>query len=82
LPTDHKYRKNKNNFFIGRVERDIAPLLLSGEEFDYLVSEYNDMVFGFQSGEQKFFYFGLTHNWVNQSIFLEAFLLKDQSSPP
>jgi len=55
LPTDHKYRKNKKNFFIGRVERDIAPLLLSGEEFDYLVLEYNDMVFGFQSGEQKFF---------------------------
>jgi hypothetical protein len=55
LPTDHKYKKNKKNFFIGRVERDIAPLLLSGEEFDYVVLEYNDMVFGFQSGEQKFF---------------------------
>jgi hypothetical protein len=33
------------------------------------VSEYGDIVFGLQSGKQKFPSFGLTHNWVKQSIF-------------
>jgi hypothetical protein len=32
LPTDHKYRKNKKDFFVGRVEIDVAPQLLLGEE--------------------------------------------------
>ena len=27
LPTDHLYRKNINDFFVGRVEKDIAPLV-------------------------------------------------------
>jgi len=29
LPTDHKYRKNKKDFFIGSVENDVAPSRLS-----------------------------------------------------
>jgi len=36
-----------------------------------VVLEYDDIVFGFQSGKQKFPGFGLTHNWVEQSIFLD-----------
>ena len=36
-----------------------------------MVSEYGDIVFGFQSGKQKFVCFGLTHNWVKRSIFWE-----------
>jgi hypothetical protein len=36
-----------------------------------VVSEYGDIVFGLQSGKQKFPGFGLTHNWVKQSIFWE-----------
>jgi len=35
------------------------------------VSEYGDIVFGLQSGKQKFPGFGLTHNWVKRSIFWE-----------
>jgi hypothetical protein len=31
LPTDHRYRKNRNDFFVGRVENDVAPPCLSGE---------------------------------------------------
>jgi hypothetical protein len=36
-----------------------------------VVSEYGEIVFGLQSGKQKFSGFGLTHNWVKQSIFWE-----------
>jgi len=65
------YRKNRKDFFVGRVENDVAPPRLSGEELFDVVSEYGDIVFGVQSGKQKFSGFGLTHNWVKQSIFWE-----------
>jgi len=32
LLTNQKYRNNRNDFFIGRVEKDVASLRLSGEE--------------------------------------------------
>jgi len=70
LPPNHRYRKNRNDFFIGRVEKD-APLCFSGEELHDVVSEYGDIVFGLQSGKQKFPGFGLTHNWITWSIFWE-----------
>jgi len=62
LPPNHRYRKNINDFFVGRVEKDVAPPCLSGEELLDVVSEYGDIVFGLQSGKQKFPGFGLTHN--------------------
>jgi hypothetical protein len=62
LPTNHRYRKNIKDFFIGRVEKDVAPPRLSGEELHDVVLEYGDIVFGFQSGKQKFPGFGFTHN--------------------
>jgi hypothetical protein len=68
---DHKYRKNINDFFVGRIEKDVAPPHLSGEELYDVMSEYGDIVFGFQSGKQKFPCFCLTHNWVKWSIFWE-----------
>jgi len=58
---DHKYRKNINDFFVGRIENDVAPPHLSGEELYDVMSEYSDIVFGFQSGKQKFPCFLLTH---------------------
>jgi hypothetical protein len=69
LPLNHRYRKNIKDFFVGRVEKDVASSRLSGEELHHVVSEYGDIVFGLQSGKQKFPGFGLTHNWVKQSIF-------------
>jgi len=81
LPTDHRFKKNRNDFFVGRVERDVAPLSFSSEELYNMVSEYDDIVFGFQFGKQKFLGFGLIHNWVNAKYFLRAFLLEDQSPP-
>ena len=36
-----------------------------------MVLEFGDIVFIFQSSKQKFSSFGLTYNWVKQSIFWE-----------
>jgi hypothetical protein len=69
LPPNHRYRKNKKDFFVSRVEKDVAPLRLSDEELLDVVLEYSDIVFGLQSGKQKFPGYGLTHNWVKRSIF-------------
>ena len=54
LPPNHIYRKNRNDLFVGRVEKDVAPPPLSGEELFDVVSEYGDIVFGLQSSKQKF----------------------------
>jgi hypothetical protein len=62
LPHNHRYRKNRNDFFIGKVEKDVASMRLSGEELYDVVSEYGDIMFGLQSGKQKFPGFGLTYN--------------------
>jgi len=64
---NHKYKKNKNEFFIGRVKKDVAPLHLSNEELYDVALKYGDIVFSFQSSKQKFP--GLTYNSVKQSIF-------------
>ena len=71
LPHNHRYRKNIKDFFVGTVEKDVAPPRLSSEELHDVVSEYGDIVFGLQSGKQKFHGFGLTHNWVKRSMFWE-----------
>jgi hypothetical protein len=71
LPLNHKYRKNRKDFFVSRVEKDVASPRHFGEELNDVVSEYSDIVFGLQLGKQKFPGFGLTHNWVKRSIFWE-----------
>jgi len=76
LPYNHRYIKNRKDFFVGRVEKDVAPPRLSGEELHDVVSEYGDIVFGLQLGKQKFPSLGLTHNWVKRSIFWELFYWK------
>jgi hypothetical protein len=48
------YKKNKKDFFIGRVEKDVAPSRLSGEKLHDVVSKYGDIVFSLQSGKKKF----------------------------
>jgi len=71
LPHNYSYRKNRKDFFVGRVEKDVAPPCFSGEELHDVVKSYGDIVFGLQSGKHKFSCFGLTHNWLKQSIFWE-----------
>jgi hypothetical protein len=51
LPPNHRYRKNIKDFFIGRVEKDVAPPRLFSEELHDVVSEYGDIVFSLQSGK-------------------------------
>jgi len=51
LSHNHKYRKNRKDFFVGRVEKDVAPPRLSSEELHDVVLEYGDIVFGLQSGK-------------------------------
>jgi hypothetical protein len=46
LSTDHKYRKKKD-LFVGRVERDVALPVPSGEELFDVVSQFDDIIFGF-----------------------------------
>ena len=76
LPTNHKFRKNRKDWFVDRVESDVAPPLFSGEELYDIVLEYGDIMFGFQSDKQKFSSFGLTHNWVKRGIFWKLFYWK------
>jgi hypothetical protein len=71
LPYNHRYRNNRKDLFVCRVEKDVASPRLSGEELHDVVSEYDDIVFGLQSGKQKFIGFGLTYNCVKRSIFWE-----------
>jgi hypothetical protein len=76
LLPNHRYRKNRNDFFVGRVEKNVAPPHLSSEELHDIISEYGDIVFGLQLGKKKFHGFDLTHNWVKRSIFWELFYWK------
>jgi len=46
LPLNHRYRKNRKDFFVGRVEKDVASPLLSSEELHDVISEYGNIVFG------------------------------------
>jgi hypothetical protein len=46
LLLNHRYRKNRKDFFVGRVEKDVASPRLFGEELHDVVSEYGDIVFG------------------------------------
>jgi hypothetical protein len=59
LPTNHKFRKD---FFVDKVERNVVMPFLLGEELYNMVSKYDDIVFGFQFGKQKFSSFDLTHS--------------------
>jgi hypothetical protein len=44
------------------VERDVVSPLPLGEELYDMMSEYDDIVFGFHSSKQNFSGFGLTYN--------------------
>jgi len=54
LPPNHKYRKNRKDFFVGNVEKDVASSCLSSEELHDVVSDYSDIVFGLQSVSRSF----------------------------
>ena len=47
LSIDYKYKKSRNDFIIGGVERDVASPLLSSEELYDVMLEYDDILFSF-----------------------------------
>jgi hypothetical protein len=51
LTSESLVQKNIKAFFVGKLESDVAPLLSLGEELYDMVLEYDDTVFGFQSGK-------------------------------
>jgi hypothetical protein len=65
---DHKYKKNTKDFLLAELKMMFHPRIFLVKNYD-MVLEYNDILFGFQSGKQKFFDIGLTYNWVKRSIF-------------
>jgi len=65
----------EKTFLIEKVEREVTPSVPLGEELYDVVSQYEGIVFGIQSGKQKFHGFGVTINWVKQSIFFWSFLI-------
>ena len=38
LPPNHKYKRNIKDFFVGRAEKDVVSLCLSGEELHDILS--------------------------------------------
>jgi len=43
--------KNKKDFPKGKTKRDVAPLIMSGEELYDVISQYTDIVFSSQYGK-------------------------------
>ncbi|GKF12485.1 transposon, En/Spm-like protein, partial [Tanacetum coccineum] len=71
LPHNHPYRKDKNNFFAERVEKDDPPPRLSGETLLSRLNEFPQIIFGKKSEAQKWVGYGKDHNWTKKSIFWE-----------
>jgi len=53
LPSHHRFRNNKKEFLKGKTKRDVALLVLSGEEEYDEFSQYKGIVFSFYFGKQK-----------------------------
>ena len=69
---NHPYRGKRNDFFKGRIERDAAPRILTGEEvMNDVFSRAGILCYGLKIPRQKFPGYGETHNWVKISIFWE-----------
>ena len=69
LANQSQVKKEQKDFFIGRVKRNGAPLVLSGKELYDVVLQYKGISFSFESGKQKFPVFNGTHNLVKRNVF-------------
>ncbi|KAL1299879.1 hypothetical protein AAHE18_18G139200 [Arachis hypogaea] len=75
LPTNHPYRRNKNDFRKNKIESEEAPTRLSGLEIWQRVKglgKISDNGKWIKSRE-----YGITHNWTKQSVFWELPYWKD-----
>ena len=60
LPLNHRYRKNRKDFFVGRVEKDVASPRLSGEELMMLSQSTVTLCLAFNQVSKSFlFWFDL-----------------------
>ena len=66
LPIDHVLRRNKGPFYENRLEKDQPPRRLSGEEIWEAVSSILKVI---EQGPCRIEGYGVTHNWLKQSIF-------------
>ncbi|CAA7031818.1 unnamed protein product [Microthlaspi erraticum] len=71
LPEDHGDRQNVVSFRKGRVVKDSAPPILTGEEFLNKVCGFPKTVASGGNHGKKVQGYGNTHNWHKQSIFWE-----------
>ncbi|KAL4336965.1 hypothetical protein AHAS_Ahas12G0062900 [Arachis hypogaea] len=75
LPTNHPYRRNKNDFRKNKIESEEAPTRLSGLEIWQRVKGLGKI-----SNNEKWIKlreYGITHNWTKQSVFWELPYWKD-----
>ncbi|XP_058002326.1 uncharacterized protein LOC131179487 [Hevea brasiliensis] len=63
LPLNHPYRRQKDKFKKGVIERSPPPPRLSGDVIQNRVNSLPDIVFGTTSGKQTIPGFGVHHNW-------------------
>lgn len=71
LPLNHPYRKDKDNFFVNRVDHDDPPPRLAGEALLHRLNEFPQITFGKSTGAKKWPGYGKDHNWTKKSIFWE-----------
>lgn len=71
LPTNHRWRKDENNFN-KKKEDKCAPPLWTGVEVLQFVRQFNSMTLGKGTNtSDKAPEFGVEHNWTKKSIFFE-----------
>ncbi|CAH9127397.1 unnamed protein product [Cuscuta epithymum] len=74
LPMDHPFRRNKDAFVKGRIEKAYPPHILSGEAVLERVSYIPQIT---EQQGSKIPGYGSTHNWTKRSIFWELPYWKD-----
>ena len=74
LPIRHSFRRDRNQFRVGHVEKASPPPLLTGEQIWTQVCSLPTVYDGVPHGSRQYrkpVGFGVTHNWVKKSIFWE-----------
>ncbi|XP_043807714.1 uncharacterized protein LOC110620936 [Manihot esculenta] len=71
LPINHPYRRQKDKFRKGFIEKTLPPSRMAGDVIQHRVNLLSDVVFGTTAGKQTIPGFGVQHNWVKKSIFWE-----------
>ncbi|XP_017978213.1 PREDICTED: uncharacterized protein LOC18609182 [Theobroma cacao] len=68
LRSNHPFRRQRDKFIKKRVEYDLPFPQLSSEEILSRLNSLPDLPFGTKCGDQKISGYGVSHNWVKNSI--------------